>query len=87
MRIRDLAAARVRSGYRRLPVLLQREGWQVNAKRVFRRYRLEGLSLRLKSRKKRVSTPRVVQLATSPNERWSMDFVTDCLADGRRFRA
>ena len=87
MRIRDLAAARVRYGYRRLHVLLQREGWHVNAKRVFRLYRLEGLSLRLKSRKKRVSAPRVVRPATRPNERWSMDFVTDCLADGRRFRA
>lgn len=55
MRIRELAAARVRYGYRRLHVLLQREGWKVNAKRVFRLYRLEGLSLRLKSRRKRVS--------------------------------
>jgi putative transposase len=87
MRIRELAATRVRYGYRRLHVLLQREGWQVNAKRVFRLYQLEGLSLRLKSRKKRVSTPRVVQPAERPNERWSMDFVSDSLADGRRFRA
>ena len=87
MRIRDLAASRVRYGYRRLHVLLQREGWTVNAKRVYRLYRLEGLSLRLKSRKKRVSAPRVVRAPTRPNERWSMDFVTDCLADGRRFRA
>ncbi len=87
MRIRDLAAARVRYGYRRLHVLLQRAGWRINAKRVFRLYPLEGLSRRLKSRKKRVSTPRVVQPATRPNERWSRDFVTACLADGRRFRA
>jgi putative transposase len=87
LRIRELAAARVRYGYRRLHILLQREGWRVNAKRIFRLYQLEGLSLRLKSRKKRVSAPRVVRSATRPNERWSMDFVADCLADGRRFRA
>ena len=87
MRIRELAAARVRYGYRRLHVLLQREGWRVNAKRIFRLYQLEGLSLRLKSRKKRVSAPRVVRPAERPNERWSMDFVSDSLADGRRFRA
>src|SRR5439155_1135430 len=72
---------------RRLHVLLQREGWRVNAKRIFRLYQLEGLSLRLKSRKKRVSAPRVVRPAERPNERWSMDFVSDSLADGRRFRA
>ena len=55
IRLRDLALSRVRYGYRRLQVLLQREGWRVNHKRVYRLYRLEGLSLRLKSRKKRVS--------------------------------
>ncbi len=87
MRIRNLAAARVRYGYRRSQVLLQREGWHGNPKRVCRLYRLEGLSLLLKRRTKRASTPRVGQLATSPNERWSRDFVTACLADGRRFRA
>jgi putative transposase len=87
MRIRDLAAARVRYGYRRVHVLLAREGWKVNHKRVFRLYRLEGLSLRLKVRKKRVSAPRLVQPApTAPNQRWSMDFMSDSLHDGRRFR-
>ena len=49
IRLRDLAQGRVRYGYRRLHVLLQREGWHVNHKRVYRLYRLEGLSLRLKS--------------------------------------
>lgn len=87
MRIRDLAAARVRYGYRRVHVLLQREGWRVNHKRVYRLYRLEGLSLRLKTRKKRVSAVRVVQPApTAPNQHWSMDFMSDSLYDGRRFR-
>jgi putative transposase len=87
IRLRDLAGVRVRYGYRRLHILLQREGWHVNHKRVFRLYRQEGLSLRLKSRKKRVSLPRVPPPAAErPNQRWSMDFVADRLADGRRFR-
>jgi putative transposase len=87
MRLRDLAAARVRYGYRRLHVLLRREGWRINHKRVYRLYRLEGLGLRLKQRRKRISTVRVVPpQATRPNERWAMDFMTDQLYDGRRFR-
>jgi putative transposase len=88
LRLRDLAAARVRYGYRRLQVLLQREGWQVNHKRVYRLYRLEGLSLRLKSRRKRPSHLRVARpRAHAPDEHWSLDFIGDSLADGRRFRA
>jgi putative transposase len=88
MRLRDLAGARVRDGYRRLQVLLQREGWQVNHKRIYRLYRLEGLSLRLKSRRKRPSHLRVASpVAQAPDEHWSLDFITDSLADGRRFRA
>jgi putative transposase len=87
MRLRDRAAARVRYGYRRLHVLLQREGWRVNHKRVYRLYRLEGLGLRLKRTRKRVSAVRVVPpRAQKPNERWRMDFMTDSLYDGRRFR-
>jgi putative transposase len=87
MRLRDLAAARVRYGYRRLHVLLRREGWHVNHKRVYRLYRQAGLSLRLKTRKKRISALRVVQPpAQAPNEHWSMDFMTDSLYTGRRFR-
>ena len=87
IRLRDLAASRVRYGYRRLHVLLQREGWKINLKRVRRLYKLEGLSLRLKKAKKRVSALRVVlPPAQQPNERWSMDFLSDALADGRRFR-
>lgn len=87
MRLRELAAARVRYGYRRLHVLLHREGWRVNHKRVYRLYQLEGLSLRLKQRKKRVSRLRVEQpKATQPNERWSLDFMSDTLGSGRRIR-
>jgi putative transposase len=87
VRLRDLAAVRVRYGYRRLHVLLQREGWKVNHKRVYRIYTEEGLAVRTKKRKKRVSAVRMVRPgATVPNQRWSMDFVSDSLHDGRRFR-
>ncbi|HTE17621.1 MAG TPA: DDE-type integrase/transposase/recombinase, partial [Armatimonadota bacterium] len=87
LRIRDSAAARVRYGYRRVHIMLQREGWQVNHKRVYRMYRREGLELRLKIRKKkRVAAPRGVTPAAAPNDRWSMDFVSDRPADGRAFR-
>lgn len=86
-RIREIAAVRVRYGYRRIHTLLRREGWPVNVKRVYRLYRLEGLSLRLKARKKRVSAPRAVPTPPqAPNEQWSMDFMSDSLYDGRRFR-
>jgi putative transposase len=88
IRLRDLAQARVRYGYRRLHVLLLREGWKVNVKRVYRLYRQEGLSLRLKRKKKCVSVLRVeAAKPTSPNEVWSMDFVSDSLSNGQRFRA
>lgn len=87
MRIRELAASRVRFGYRRLHILLLREGWQINHKRVYRLYKEEGLSLRLKSKKKRTSQPRVpMPVPTAPNQVWSMDFMADRLADGRQFR-
>ena len=88
MRLRELAATRVRYGYLRLHVLLRREGWMVNHKRVYRLYKLEGLSLRLKTPKKRISRQRVDgPPATKPNECWSMDFVADRLASGHKFRA
>ncbi len=87
VRLKDLAGARVRYGYRRLHVLLVREGWQINHKRVYRLYKLEGLSLRLKTKKKRTSEPRVPSpQASTPNECWSMDFVADRLSDGRSIR-
>ena len=88
IRIRDLALARVRYGYRRIQVLLERERWTVNHKRVYRLYKQEGLELRLKTRKKkRVVQPRSLNPdATLPNDRWSSDFMSDKFADGRSFR-
>jgi putative transposase len=78
IRLRDLAAARVRYGYRRLHVLLRREGWPVNHKRVYRLYHEEGLGIRVKRRKKLASTPRVLPPpARRPRERWSLDFLSD----------
>lgn len=86
-RLRELAMDRPRYGYRRLHVLLQREGWHVNHKRVHRIYCEEGLMLRTKRRKKIASQTRLVlPEATRPNERWAIDFVADQLLDGRRFR-
>jgi putative transposase len=87
LRLRDRAATRVRYGYRRLHVLLRREGWQINHKRVYRRYREEGLAIRVKRRQKLTSASRVPPPpATRPLERWSLDFLSDSLVDGRRFR-
>jgi putative transposase len=86
-RLRELAEQRRRFGYRRLHVLLCREGRVVNKKRVQRLYQHEGLSLRGRRRKKRYAGLRVVLPGPdAANQRWSMDFMTDALADGRRFR-
>ncbi len=87
MRLRDLASVRIRYGYRRLTVLLRREGWHLNAKRVYRLYREEGLELRMKKGAKRAARARIRPTEASyPNQRWSMDFVSDRLVDGRWFR-
>ncbi|MEZ5976753.1 MAG: IS3 family transposase [Planctomycetota bacterium] len=86
-RLRELASERPRFGYRRLGVLLRREGHVANHKRVYRIYASEGLAVRRKARKRVAQAdrePRVI--ATRVNECWSMDFVSDCLADGRSFR-
>ena len=86
-RLRAHAASRPRFGYRRLHLLLRREGEQVNNKRVYRLYRLEGLSVRTKRRKRMVAAPRtVLPPPTRPNQRWSMDFVSDVTEKSRRFR-
>lgn len=86
-RIKELAAQRVRWGYRQIHTLLQREGWLVNRKRVQRLYREEGLAVRRKGKKRRSQAPRPVRESLSrPNQRWSMDFVSDTLSNGRRFR-
>jgi putative transposase len=87
MRLRELAASRVRFGYRRLTVLRRREGWPVNAKRVYRLYAADGLAVRTKLRKKIARRTRVpTSAATRPNEKWSMDFIAARLLDGRWFR-
>ena len=87
MRLCELAAARVRFGYRRLTVLLRRDGWRVNAKRIYRLYTAEGLTVRTKHRTKAAGRARVPQPgATAPNQRWSMDFMSERVADGRWFR-
>ena len=86
-RMKELAAARPRYGYRRLHTLLRREGWRDGKARVYRFYRLDSLSVRQKPRKKRRAHARVVPLAaTAPRQRWAIDFVHDTLEDGRPFR-
>jgi putative transposase len=87
LRLRELAANRVRFGYRRLTVLLRREGWPVNAKRIYRLYTEDGLAVRPKVRRKIARRTRVpLAKAIRPNEKWSMDFVAARLLDGRWFR-
>jgi len=88
IRLRDLAASRVSYGYRRLHILLLREGWEVNHKRVYRLYKEEGLSLRRKTPKRRVSAVKRVArpMPDDSNESWSMDFVSDQLYTGQQIR-
>ena len=86
-RIRELAAERPRWGYRFIHTMLRRSGLVVNRKRVQRLYREEGLAVRRRGRKRRSQAPRLVRSPLSgPNRRWSMDFVSDTLSSGRRFR-
>jgi putative transposase len=88
LRIKELAHARPRFGYNRIWVLLRREGWPINRKRVRRLYRLEGLQVRMRvRRRKHMALHRgPAPVPCGPQERWSMDFVHDQLADGRPFR-
>jgi putative transposase len=87
-RIREIAETRVRFGYRRVHVLLRREGWAVNRKRVYRLYREESLQLRNKTPKRRVKAALRADRAppSRVNEVWAMDFVHDQLATGRKIR-
>jgi putative transposase len=87
-RIKEIAETRVRYGYRRIHVLLRREGWNVNAKRLWRLYREMGLQLRNKSPKRRVKANQREGRASAigPNDIWAMDFVHDQLFDGRKIR-
>ena len=87
LRLKELAVTRPRFGYRRLHLLLRREGWKVNHKLVQRLYQEEGLQVRTRRRRKIASVARApLEPASKPNERWSMDFVSDSFSDGRRFR-
>lgn len=86
-RIRDIAYQRRRFGYRRIHALLKQEGHYVNIKRVYRIYRLADLSVKRRRRKRVILTERTPLIATRhPNVCWSMDFVHDSLANGRRIR-
>ncbi len=87
-RIKEIASVRIRYGYPRIHVLLRREGFEVNRKRVYRLYALQGLNLRSKMpHRKRAAVPRAERiLATKPNEIWAMDFMHDRLADGTKIR-
>jgi putative transposase len=87
-RIKDICMTRVRYGYRRVHVLLKREGWDVNFKRTYRIYRDLGLQLRNKTPKRRVKAKLRDdrQTAVSPNDVWAMDFVHDQLATGKKIR-
>jgi putative transposase len=86
--MRDIAETRIHYGYRRIHVLLRREGWTVNAKRVYRLYVDEALGLRRKKpKRRRAAMVRQPQTAvTRPNERWTMDFMSDALAGGQKLR-
>ncbi len=87
LRIPDLAHARPRFEYQRIWVLLRREEWLVNRKRVRRLYRLDGLQLRMRVRRRKLIAlhrgPAPVRV--DPQEQWSSDCVHDILADGRPF--
>jgi putative transposase len=86
-RMKGIAHERRRFGYRRLHVLLRREGHLVNHKRLFRMYREEKLTVRRRGGRKRAMGTRAPMLIpVAPNDRWSLDFVSDQLSDGRRFR-
>lgn len=86
-RLRALSAERRRFGYRRLHLLLTREGLHMNQKKLRRLYREEGLQVRKRSgRKRALGTRAPMLLPEGPNQRWSLDFVSDAFDDGRRFR-
>ena len=87
--MREIASTRVRFGFWRIYVLLRREGWKVNHKRIYRLYKAEGLNLRTKRpRRRKAAANRMDRIVlTRPNQSWSMDFVSDAFFDGRKFRA
>ena len=81
-RMKQLASERRRFGYRRLDILLRREGWEMNWKKIYRLYREEGLTVRKRGGGKRaIGTRAPMTIPQGPNQRWSLDFVSDALAD------
>ena len=87
VRLRELAAQRRRFGYRRLLILIRREGLHVNHKKLRRLYREERLQVRRRSgRKRALGTRAPMAMPQGPNQRWSLDFLSDQLGDSRRFR-
>ena len=85
-RLHTLAGERRRFGYRRLGILLEREGMVMNHKKLYRLYREEGLAVRRRRGRKRATGTRApLAVPKAPDQRWSLDFVSDCLA-ARRFR-
>ena len=86
-RLCELAGQKRRYGYRRLHVLLCREGWIINRKRTYRVYHAADLMVRRRKRKRFAGVARQVKImAVAPNQSWSMDFVSDGFVDGRRLR-
>jgi putative transposase len=86
-RLRELAAIRRRFGYRRLLVLMRREGLTMNHKKFRRLYREERLQVRRRGgRKRALGTRAPLTIPQGPNQRWSLDFLSDAFTDGRRFR-
>ncbi|MEN2787080.1 DDE-type integrase/transposase/recombinase [Sphingomonas qilianensis] len=86
-RMREIANERRRFGYRRLAILLRREGKGMNLKKVYRLYREGRLTVRKRGgRKRALGTRAPMAIPQEPNQRWSLDFVSDALACGRRFR-
>ena len=86
-RLRELASERRRFGYRRLHILLKREGVVVNWKKLYRLYKEERLTVRKRGgRKRAIGTRAPMAIPQGANQRWSLDFAHDTLADGRRFR-
>ena len=87
VRLRELASIRRRFGYRRLHILLRREGIVMNHKKLRRLYREERLQMRRRGgRKRALGTRTPMALPQGPNQRWSLDFLSDAMTDGRRFR-
>lgn len=85
--IRQVATERRRFGYRRIHVMLERQGISMNQKKLRRLYREEKLQVRKRGgRKRALGTRRPIAVPDLPNERWSLDFVSDAFTDGRRFR-